>query len=127
MDDVTKASEVGGDTDLINLVKVRRSVRAFREEAVSTAVVEEILADAVWAPSPHNSQPWRFTVMTSSGGKNTLATAMARSLADELRSFGTNEDEIHRQTTRSVARISSAPVVIVLSLVRDGLQSFPDE
>lgn len=80
----------------------------------------------MWAPSPHNSQPWRFTVLFDPIDKRALADAMAWRLEDELRSHGLTPEAIDRQTARSRSRISAAPVVIVCSLVRDGLVSYGD-
>lgn len=42
---------------LSDLVRERRSVRAFRDQGVSRQTVAELLLDTIWAPSPHNSQP----------------------------------------------------------------------
>lgn len=107
-------------------VRERRSIRAFRPEAVPVETVEDLLRDAIWAPSPHNSQPWRFTVLAHDADKTRLADLMAERLRDELTRDGLAEDEIRRVTGRSRLRISSAPVVILVSLVRDGLTVYPD-
>lgn len=89
-------------------------------------MLEDILRDAVWAPSPHNSQPWRFTVLYDSGDKERLAAGMADRLRDELRADGLAPETIERQTARSRGRIVSAPVVILLSLHGDGLLPYED-
>jgi coenzyme F420-0:L-glutamate ligase / coenzyme F420-1:gamma-L-glutamate ligase len=81
----------------------------------------------VWAPSPHNSQPWRFTVLLAADDKVRLAGAMAARLAHELRADGMPEQVVTRQTERSQKRITTAPVAILCSLVADGLASYPDE
>lgn len=107
-------------------IRGRRSVRTFREEPLPRELVEELLRDAVWAPSPHNSQPWRFTVLFENEDKRRLADAMAERLAEELRADGAPDEVVERQTGRSRSRISSAPVVILCSLVGEGLVSFPD-
>jgi nitroreductase len=41
----------------------RHSVRAFRPDAVSTALIERVLEAAVWAPSGTNTQPWQVYVL----------------------------------------------------------------
>ena len=41
----------------------RRSIRHFRSETVPRPLIANILRTAMWAPSPHNVQPWRFTVL----------------------------------------------------------------
>jgi coenzyme F420-0:L-glutamate ligase/coenzyme F420-1:gamma-L-glutamate ligase len=107
-------------------VLMRRSVRVFQSRMVPPEVVEGLLQAACWAPSPHNVQPWRFTVLSRDEDKRRLADSMADRLATELREDGLAEDAIARQTHRSRERIVSAPVVILCSLTADGLVTFPD-
>jgi F420 biosynthesis protein FbiB-like protein len=102
-------------------------VRYFTSRAVERALVAEMLRDAVWAPSPHNSQPWRFTVLFDPADKGRLARAMAARLEDELKASDTPGHLINRQTQRSRERISGAPVVLICSLVADGLAVYEDE
>jgi coenzyme F420-0:L-glutamate ligase/coenzyme F420-1:gamma-L-glutamate ligase len=111
---------------LHDLVRLRRSIRVFSDEAVPRSLVEGILRDALWAPSPHNSQPWRFTALFEPEDKRELASDMAAQLAAELLADGLGEDAIERQTGRSWRRISTAPVVILCSLEGDGLVEYPD-
>lgn len=109
------------------LLRERRSIRRFRPTPVPRDVIDEVLRAALWAPSPHHAQPWRLTVLTSRGTRVRLGTAMAAKLAEELQADGVDPEPIGRQTARSVSRISDAPVIVVLSLVREGLVSFSDK
>lgn len=109
------------------LVRSRRSIRAFRDEPVAPDLVASLLREAQWAPSPHNSQPWRFTALFQHSEKRRFAAAMAGQLARELRADGLAEEAVRRQTDRSQQRIDSAPVALLCSLVGDGLVTFPDE
>src|SRR5262245_3454430 len=52
-----------GREELASLVRGRRSVRAFDTRPVPREIVEEAIAAAGWAPSPHGRQPWRFAVV----------------------------------------------------------------
>jgi nitroreductase len=45
-------------------IKTRRSLRAFLDEPVAKATIEEILAVAARAPSGTNTQPWKVYVLT---------------------------------------------------------------
>lgn len=47
---------------LLNL-KQRRSVRDFTDECISRSKLEAIVQTGIYAPSGHNMQTWRFTVM----------------------------------------------------------------
>ncbi|MBI2856933.1 MAG: nitroreductase [Chloroflexi bacterium] len=50
--------------DVIEAIRSRRSIRAFKPRAVSREVLEDILKAAVRAPSSSNMQPWTITVVT---------------------------------------------------------------
>ncbi|MGM0426200.1 MAG: nitroreductase family protein [Thermodesulfobacteriota bacterium] len=51
--------------ELSEAIKERRSCRSFLTLPVSDATIEQILEAAIWAPSPLNTQPWEFMVITS--------------------------------------------------------------
>jgi 5,6-dimethylbenzimidazole synthase len=51
--------------DLFTAMKERRSCRNFMSDPVDEATIEKILESATWAPSPLNSQPWEFIVVTN--------------------------------------------------------------
>src|SRR5436309_1557239 len=99
----------------------RRSIRHFRPDPVPRRLVAELLELASWSPSPHNSQPWRFTVLFDAGDKENLASTMSDKLESDLRTQGVPPQEVQRQSGRSRNRISAAPVVILCSLTEDGL------
>ena len=50
--------------DAIQAMRERRSVRAFRDGAISRDTIEEIIDVARLAPSGWNRQPWVFIVVT---------------------------------------------------------------
>ena len=58
--------------DLFTVIKERRSCRIFLSEPVDEATIEKILEAAAWAPSPLNSQPWEFIVVTNKGVKEKI-------------------------------------------------------
>ncbi len=49
--------------DVKEAITARRTVRKFKDEPVPDEVLLEILETAKWAPSPVNSQPWRFIII----------------------------------------------------------------
>ena len=53
-----------GSGDLETIVFERRSIRGYKEQAVSREVLEEIISIAQRAPSSMNTQPWHFHVLT---------------------------------------------------------------
>jgi len=50
--------------DLLELIKSRRSIRAFTTTIPSPSLITECLEAATWAPSATNRQPWEFVVLT---------------------------------------------------------------
>ncbi|MCX6095965.1 MAG: nitroreductase family protein [Candidatus Bipolaricaulota bacterium] len=48
--------------ELYEAIRGRRSVRQFQDRPVEQERLERILDAALWAPSAHNAQAWRFTV-----------------------------------------------------------------
>jgi len=65
-----------------NVVRSRRSVRAFRPELLRREIVEEILEDAATAPSGANIQPWRVYVVTGAA-KDELGSALVSAFRAE--------------------------------------------
>lgn len=109
-----------------DLIRERRSIRQFRDTPVVRELVADLLRAALWAPSPHNSQPWRFTTLFEWEDKHRLAEDMANQLRAELVADGLDPDMVEKQVSRSYARVSRAPVVVLCSLVREGLVRYPD-
>ena len=49
---------------LLEAIRSRRSIRAFKPDPVPKEVLTELLDVARWAPSSANTQPWEFFVLT---------------------------------------------------------------
>ncbi len=105
----------------------RRSVRKYLPKAVSKDILLEILDAARFAPSAHNSQPWRFIVLTEPESKRRLAVAMAQSWLVDLKKDGKPCDPSKFSTDTSVARFVNAPVLVVVCLTVKDMRQFPDE
>jgi coenzyme F420-0:L-glutamate ligase / coenzyme F420-1:gamma-L-glutamate ligase len=125
---VTSTNELGANTaELVHqVIRERRSIRRFEDRAVPRPLLERILNTALWSPSAHNRQPWRFVAITTSGTKHQLADAMAARLAADLHADGAAEELIAKDTNRSRTRIASAPVVIVVCLCMADMDHYPD-
>jgi nitroreductase len=52
--------------DIIEAIKTRRSIRAFKPDPIPKKVLKELLDVCRWAPSGGNTQPWHCAVL---GGK----------------------------------------------------------
>jgi nitroreductase len=58
---------------MLELIKRRRSIRRYTDEAVSDADVAALLEAAMAAPSADNLQPWEFVVVRDEGLRQQLA------------------------------------------------------
>lgn len=107
-------------------VTSRRSIRRYRPEPVPDAVVRELLAAATYAPSAHNRQPWRFAIIQSDAIKERLAAAMGAKLRADLQADGVPPERIEQDAWRSYQRITNAPLLILVCLTMEDMDSYPD-
>lgn len=48
---------------VLELIKKRRTTRAYKEEQIKNEELEAIIEAGIWAPSAHNMQSWHFVVI----------------------------------------------------------------
>lgn len=100
--------------DYQNFLRTRRSIRRFKPDRIPDPVIERILETAIFAPSAHNLQPWRFAIIQTDSAK----TALGKSLTDKMRidmtEEGVSQIEIDSRVERSLRRIGEAPLIILL-------------
>ncbi|MEM7119077.1 MAG: nitroreductase family protein [Chloroflexota bacterium] len=113
--------------DLHALVRSRRAIRRYTDEPVARELVEGLLETAVWAPSAHNRQPWRFAVLSDFSAKEKLALAMGTRLRADRTGDGDNAEAIERDVARSYARITGATVAIVVCMSMADMDTYPDK
>jgi coenzyme F420-0:L-glutamate ligase/coenzyme F420-1:gamma-L-glutamate ligase len=111
----------------IDVLLNRRSIRRYTSEPIPDEVLEALLTAAMWAPSAHNRQPWRFVVVRDAQVKDKLARVMGERLRRDLEADSVNPAQIDQDVSRSYARISTAPVAIVLCLSLVEMDSYPDQ
>ncbi|HEY7066808.1 MAG TPA: nitroreductase family protein [Chloroflexota bacterium] len=111
---------------LEQVLRGRRSIRAYRAEPVPRALVEEALAAAAYAPSPHHSALWRAAVLTRPAARAALAAAMAAAWQRDLAADGVPAPRIAAILARSRARLEGAPVVVILCSTDERLDRYPD-
>ena len=58
---------------VIENIKGRRSIRKYEDKRISESVINQIIETGRYAPSSHNSQPWRFVVITNRNRINELS------------------------------------------------------
>lgn len=112
---------------VLDAIFARRSIRRYEQRPVPRGLIETALQAATWAPSAHNRQPWRFAVVETPATKEALARAMGDRLRADLTADGVPAAVIDKDTSRSYARITSAPVAVVLCLTLADMDTYPDE
>jgi nitroreductase len=99
--------------DTLEAINTRRSIGRVREEAPSREEIERLIAAAVKAPNHHDTQPWRFVVLTGTA-REALGVKMAESLASKL----TDVEPDRAKVLCDVERVKPlrAPVLITVAV-----------
>ncbi len=104
----------------------RRSIRRYERKDIPQSVLIRLLTSATAAPSAHNRQPWRFVVLTDAHDKDNLARTMGEHLRNDRMRDGDPIEAVEADVARSYARLTQAPVVIVVALTLEDMDSYPD-
>ncbi len=110
-----------GSTDV---VRSRRTVRTFAPRPVARTTIEAAVADAVTAPAPHHTTPWRFVIVAGER-RGALLDAMADQWRTDLRGDGLDETAIDGRVARGDI-LRQAPTLVVPCLVDEGSHTYPD-
>src|SRR5437899_5894100 len=84
--------------ELDEAIRTRRTHKAYRQEPVERATLDELLELARWAPNHNLTNPWRFRVI----GPKALAALKEAAGAE------------------SAAKLDRAPTLVVASVVQTG-------
>ncbi len=103
----------------------RRSIRRYTDQPVAPVLLEELLEAAIWAPSAHNRQPWRFCVVQGTM-RQTLSAAMAVAWRRDLLADGADPAWVNEHVTMRATRIAGAPALVVACLSMAEMDSYPD-
>jgi len=125
-DDMTPDNLDSLEAPGLGLIAGRRSIRRYVAGTLDHGLVEQVLSAAAWAPSAHNRQPWRFALLASPAWKERLARAMGERLGADRLADGDDPGAVARDVARSFARISAAPVVILVCLTMVEMDRYPD-
>lgn len=112
---------------LLETIMTRRSIRQYAQRPVPRVAIERLLTAAIWAPSAHNRQPWRFVVVESAGQKERLARGMGARLRADLMADSVPQDIIDKDVARSYERLTFAPVLVCVCLSMRDMDVYPDE
>jgi coenzyme F420-0:L-glutamate ligase/coenzyme F420-1:gamma-L-glutamate ligase len=109
-----------------DLVNQRRSIRHFKPGRLARPQIERMLQAACQAPSAHNRQPWRFVLLEPGERREKLAQAMAERFRLDLQQDGIDPREIEARIERGRDRLVLPPLVVILCLTMQAMDSYPD-
>jgi len=66
------------------IIRSRRSCRAYLPEPLPRETIEQLITDAVWSPSGSNNQPWRFAVIQGKEALRRYSDLAKRGLLERL-------------------------------------------
>ncbi|MFN0041517.1 MAG: nitroreductase family protein, partial [Burkholderiales bacterium] len=75
----------------------------------------------------HNRQPWRFQLVEAQATKEKLARAMGERLRADRSRDGDPAEAIDADVARSYARITGAPVLIVVCMTMTDMDRYADD
>ncbi len=111
----------------LTFLKSRRSIRRYTSEPIPREWLKQILEGAIWSPSAHNRQPWRFVVIETSDTKEQLALAMGTRLRADLTKDHVPQEIIKKDVNRSYDRITSATAIIVVCMTMVDMDVYSDD
>ena len=111
---------------LHSLVRTRRSIRRYDGRPVTRELLHRLLEAAVWAPSAHNRQPWRFCVVTERATQEALSAAMGARWQADLTADGADPAFIARRVAISHARVTGAGALVVACMSMEEMDAYPD-
>ena len=107
--------------ELTKAIKERRSIRRYKSDPVPHQVIQEILENAVWAPSAQNLQPWYFLALTDPSDLRELFDMMGTSVYSHrkrLEDRFKNNPEVVEETLEFLQEMGGAPCLILAFLLK---------
>ncbi|MGD9603381.1 MAG: nitroreductase family protein [Gammaproteobacteria bacterium] len=107
---------------LFALMRGTRAIRRFKPDPVPAALLAQILAAGVTAPSQRNRQPWRFVVLTTPPTRRFFADRYLSTLTSRAARTGRPRSASEQATRQLAERLHEVPVILLVC----GERAWPD-
>lgn len=109
----------------LSAVTGRRTIRTFTDRAVPLELIEDAVAAACTAPSPHHTRPWRFVLLQEQ--REAVLTAMREQWIADLHTDGFSPESIQKRLRRGDVLWNAPEVVLAFSELDGATHTYPDE
>ena len=99
--------------DVMTAIKTRRSIGKVKPDSVPKEMIETILEAGTWAPCHHQTEPWRFFVLTGDGRKG-LGNVFVQITKATMQEPISEEDQ--KRLEREQNKPLRAPVLITVAV-----------
>ncbi|TXT64406.1 MAG: Coenzyme F420:L-glutamate ligase [Promethearchaeota archaeon] len=111
-----------------NILKKRRSYKLpFLQKEVPKKIIKNCIEMSRWAPSAHNSQPWRYLILEKDSMREQLIDEMNKKLECDLSKEGKSKTYIKRKIEKTRSQFLESPFLILLCLDTLALEEYSDE
>lgn len=111
-----------GAREALDVIGSRRSIRTFSAKAIHPSILDSVIDAGRRAPSPHNTQPWVFVVI-SGKRRRKLACSMKSAHLRYLRSQA--DVSALEKAEKAYLRTASVPLLLLLCLDASELRAQP--
>lgn len=105
-------------------VTARRTIRTFADKDVPVHLIEQAVAAACTAPSPHHTRPWRFVLLREQ--RVAVLQAMREQWIADLRADGFSQDSIDKRVRRGDVLWKAPEVLLAFSELAGAAHTYPD-
>lgn len=103
-------------SEITEVIKNRRTIypEQYTERKIHKEIVEDVLNNAIWAPTHGKTQPWRFQVFMNES-RNELSSFLSGLYAEQYQGEAFNEVKFNKLKNRPM----QSPVVIAVTMTPD--------